>query len=192
MAPFPGLPRWASTRKVKPICIFTEARDSEWQRHQLGLMQVCTLLQTDNHTSTPPLCFFTGRMPFLLPNSIKALKAHYLHFTQPQKKTNTNCCTAALALYLLLFSASYYLHSPRTASGARYRRCACIDMDMLRLWGSGLLRHGLNFSTVWCTVQLISVEDWKHTLMQKVFRVTTFCIKTCFHSFLTLIGQRRN
>jgi len=31
-------------------------------------MQVCTLLQTDNHTSTPPLSFFTGRMPFLLPN----------------------------------------------------------------------------------------------------------------------------
>jgi len=31
-----------------------EARDSEWQWHQLGHMQVCTSLQTDNHTSTPP------------------------------------------------------------------------------------------------------------------------------------------
>jgi len=31
-------------------------------------MQVCTSLQTDNHTSTPPLSFFTGRMPFLPPN----------------------------------------------------------------------------------------------------------------------------
>jgi len=47
---------------------FTEARDSEWQWHQLGHMQVCTLLQTDNHTSTLPLSFFTGRMPFLPPN----------------------------------------------------------------------------------------------------------------------------
>jgi len=28
---------------------FIEARDSEWQWHQLGHMQVCTLLQTDNH-----------------------------------------------------------------------------------------------------------------------------------------------
>ena len=46
---------------------FTEARDSEWQWHQLGHMQVCTSLQTDNHDSTPPL-FFTGRMPFLPPN----------------------------------------------------------------------------------------------------------------------------
>jgi len=34
---------------------FTEARDSEWQWHQLGHMQVCTLLQTDNHASTPRL-----------------------------------------------------------------------------------------------------------------------------------------
>ena len=47
---------------------FTEARDSEWQWHQLGNMQVCTWLQTDNHSSTPPLSFFTGRMPFLPPN----------------------------------------------------------------------------------------------------------------------------
>jgi len=31
---------------------FTEARDSEWQWHQLGHMQVCTSLQTDNHAST--------------------------------------------------------------------------------------------------------------------------------------------
>ena len=37
---------------------FTEARDSEWQWHQLGQMQVCTSLQTDNHGSTPPLSFF--------------------------------------------------------------------------------------------------------------------------------------
>jgi len=51
----PGPPGWASTRKVKPICFFSEAWDSEWQWHQLGHMQVCTSLQTDNHASTPPL-----------------------------------------------------------------------------------------------------------------------------------------
>ena len=56
----------ASTRKVKTNLDFTEATDSEWQWHQLGHMQVCILLQTDNHTSTPP--FFTGRVPFLSPN----------------------------------------------------------------------------------------------------------------------------
>ena len=47
---------------------FTEARGSEWQWHQLGHMQVCISLQTDNHASTQPIKFFTGRMPFLPPN----------------------------------------------------------------------------------------------------------------------------
>jgi len=42
--------------------------NSEWQWHQLGHMQACTSLQTDNNASTQPLTFFTGRMPFLLPN----------------------------------------------------------------------------------------------------------------------------
>jgi len=45
-------------QKGKTNLDFTEARDSEWQCHQLGHMQVCTSLQTDNHTSTPPLSFF--------------------------------------------------------------------------------------------------------------------------------------
>ena len=55
-------------QKGKTNLDLTEARDSEWQWHQLGHMQVCTSLQTDNHANTPPLKFFTGRMPFLPPN----------------------------------------------------------------------------------------------------------------------------
>jgi len=55
-------------QKGKTNLDFTEAKDSEWQWHQLDHMQVCTSLQTDNHTSTPPLKCFTGRMPFLSPN----------------------------------------------------------------------------------------------------------------------------
>ena len=66
---FPGLPGWVGRyQKGKTNLDFTEARDSEWQWHQLGRMQVCTLLQTDNHASTSPLKFFTGQMPFLPPN----------------------------------------------------------------------------------------------------------------------------
>ena len=69
--PFNG-PLSATTRvsryqKGKTNLDFTEARDSEWQWHQLGHMQVCTSLQTDNHASTSPLSF-TDRMPFLPPN----------------------------------------------------------------------------------------------------------------------------
>jgi len=48
-------------QKGKTNLDYTEARDSEWQ---LGHMQVCTLLQTGNHASTPPLSF-TGPAPFL-------------------------------------------------------------------------------------------------------------------------------
>jgi len=55
-------------QKGKTNLDFTEARDSGWQWHQLGHMQVCTSLQTDNHVSTSLLKFFTGRMPFLPPN----------------------------------------------------------------------------------------------------------------------------
>ena len=45
-------------QKGKTNLDFTEARDSEWQWHQLDRMQVGTSLQTDNHTSTPPLSFY--------------------------------------------------------------------------------------------------------------------------------------
>jgi len=37
---------------------FTGARDSEWQWHQLGHMQICVLPQTDNYARTPPLIFY--------------------------------------------------------------------------------------------------------------------------------------
>ena len=62
--PLSGTTQVSRYQKGKTNLDFTEARDSEWQWHQ----QVCTSLQTDNHASTPPLSFFTGRMPFLQPN----------------------------------------------------------------------------------------------------------------------------
>jgi len=69
-------------QKGKTNLDFPEARDSEWQWHQLGYMQVCTPLQTDNHASTPPLSFLQVRCPSCRPtNSIKALTAaaHDIH-----------------------------------------------------------------------------------------------------------------
>ena len=64
------------THKGKTNLDFTEARESEWQWHQLGHMQVCISLQPDNHTSTPLLSFLEAGCPFCRPtNSIKALKA---------------------------------------------------------------------------------------------------------------------
>ena len=63
--PLSGTTQVSHYQKGKTNLGFTGARDSEWQWHQPGHMQVCTSLQTDNHASTPPLSFFTGRMPFL-------------------------------------------------------------------------------------------------------------------------------
>jgi len=62
-------------QKGKTNLEFTEARDSEWQWHQLGHMQVCTSLQTDSHASTPQLSFLQAGCPSCRPtNSLKALK----------------------------------------------------------------------------------------------------------------------
>ena len=52
--PLSGTTRY---QKGKTNRDFTEARNSEWQWHQLGHMQVSTSLQTENHASTPPLSF---------------------------------------------------------------------------------------------------------------------------------------
>jgi len=65
-----GLPGSASTRKVKTNLNFTEARDSEWQWHH---MQVCTLLQADNHASTPLLSFYR---PDALPATRSTVSKH--------------------------------------------------------------------------------------------------------------------
>ena len=63
-------------RKGKTNLDFTEARDSEWQWHQLGHMQVCTSLQTDNHANTPTTRFLQAGCSSCRPtNSVKALKA---------------------------------------------------------------------------------------------------------------------
>jgi len=54
-------------QKGKTNLDFTEARDSDWQWHQLGRMQVCTSLQTDNHASIPPLIFLQAGCPSCRP-----------------------------------------------------------------------------------------------------------------------------
>jgi len=70
-------------QKGKTNLDFTEARDIEWQWHQLGHMQVCTSLQTNNHASTSPLGFLQAGCPSCRPtNSVKALKAIRLSQTK--------------------------------------------------------------------------------------------------------------
>ena len=65
-------------------------------------MQICTSLQTDNHTSTSLLSFFVGRMPFLPPNQQRQstegmrpaiyLKNSHLNWLDSFDDDITKCC----------------------------------------------------------------------------------------------------
>ena len=110
---------------------FNEARDRKWQWHQLGHMQVCTSLQTDNHTSTPPLSFLQAGCPYCRPtNSVKALKGYSqrVHLKSAatvllrifialistgQKAVKRLCCVCVIRIYALIAVCS--------ASGSRLR-----------------------------------------------------------------------
>ena len=79
-ARFSGTTRVNRYQKGKTNLDFTEASKSEWQWQQLGHMQVCTSLQTDNHASTPPLSFLQAWCPSCRPtNSVKALKTQVMN-----------------------------------------------------------------------------------------------------------------
>ena len=67
-----GTTQVSQYQKGKTNLDFAEATDSEWQCHQLGHMQVCTSLQTDNHANTSPLSFLqAGALPAAQPTASK-------------------------------------------------------------------------------------------------------------------------
>jgi len=77
--PLSGTTQVSWYQKGKTKLDFAEARESEWQWHQLGHMQICISLQTDNHASTPPLSFLKAGCPSYHPtNSVKALKGYLI------------------------------------------------------------------------------------------------------------------
>jgi len=88
-SPLSGTTRLSWYQTGKTNLYFTETRDSEWQWHQLGHMQVCTSLQIDNHASTPPLSFFyrLDALRAAQPTaSKKVLKAGYAGLTKGMGK----------------------------------------------------------------------------------------------------------
>ena len=71
-SPFSRTTQVSRYQKGKTNLDFTEARDSEWQWHQLDRVQVCISLQTDNHASTPPLSFLqAATLPATQPTASK-------------------------------------------------------------------------------------------------------------------------
>jgi len=86
--PFSGTTGMGRYQKGKTNLDFTEARDSEWQWHQQGHMQVCTSLQTDNHASTPP-----SQLLQLFLQNLPACSARDVHHLVPTaKKTKCLIC----------------------------------------------------------------------------------------------------
>jgi len=49
-------------QKGKTNLDFTDARQREWQWHQLGNIHISTSPQTDNHARTPPLSFHRAKI----------------------------------------------------------------------------------------------------------------------------------
>ena len=73
---FPELPRWASTRKVKPIWILLKQETVNGSGISWATCKYAPCSRQTNHTSTPPLCFLQAWCPSCRPtNSVKALKA---------------------------------------------------------------------------------------------------------------------
>ena len=87
LQPFNGLfsrTTWVSQyQKGKTNLDFTGARDSEWQWHQLGHMQVCTSLQTDNHIITVPHHSVSYR-PDALPAAQPTTSKHWRHISHTE------------------------------------------------------------------------------------------------------------
>jgi len=115
-------------QKGKTNLDFTEARESEWQWHQLGHMQVCTALQTDNHASTPPLSFFTGQMPFLPPNQQpQSTEGIMMPWTAKVLSVSTKLLNAQVALYAQAFTWAH--------NGRRHASDNCLPFSMYEIWG---------------------------------------------------------
>ena len=92
--PFSGTTQVSRYQKGKTNLDFTGARDSEWQWHQLGHMQVCSSVQTDNHTNTSLLSFYR---PDALPATQPTVSKHWRHISLTQQSV-TNTPTALDAL----------------------------------------------------------------------------------------------
>ena len=111
--PFSRTTQVSRYQKGKTNLEFTEARDSEWQRHQLGHMQVCISLQTDNHASTPPLSFYRpGALSAAQPTASKHWSHQSTHLYSDEHLLNRHDCKYR------------YGHADWISAPASCRRCS--------------------------------------------------------------------
>ena len=101
IGPLSGTTRVSRYQKGKTNLDFTEARDSEWQWHQLGHMQVCISLRTDNHASTTPLKVFYR--PDALPAAQPTSSKHWRQLLTMKLQANSVWCKT---IYIYLYVSS--------------------------------------------------------------------------------------
>jgi len=148
-------------QKGKTNLDFTEARDSEWQWHQLGHMQVCISLQTDNHAITPPLSFFYR--PDALPAAQPTASKHWRH-----KKTVCNPLAHP--------TWQYHHTNSWIAKLFHLTEGLLCSFKRWRLWREKVVgcHRGLWKEPV------VMWSNWniKQAMSQQVFRVTTLYVNT--------------
>ena len=88
---FPGLPRWASTRKGKSIWILLKHETVSGSGISWAHVQVCTSLQADNHASTSPLSFYRpDALPVTQPTASKHCQSEDTEYTRTGNETVAN------------------------------------------------------------------------------------------------------
>ena len=125
--PFSGTTQVSRYQNGKTNLDFSEPRDSEWQWHRLGHMQLCTLLQTDNHTSTHHSVFYR---PDALPVAQPTASKHWRH-------RGHNLPINLAVRTLGLFSCCHFITVFR--SWQKYLFLLCISFDTRLWWCSGFL-----------------------------------------------------
>jgi len=121
---------------------FTEARDSEWQRHQLGHMQIYTsprqiTMPTSHHS------VFTGWMPFLLPNQQhQSIEGNHNKITR---------CNAAKILHMIPWETLWIvdgIHCPGTRCSSSLGVCHCLGQDATNTT-TCLIVHSIVATRLW-------------------------------------------
>ena len=86
--PFSGTTGVSWYQKGKTNLDFTEARDSEWQWHQLGCMKVCTSLQRNNDANHHSVFYRPDALPATQPTASEHLRQqHWRPWTHDRKIT---------------------------------------------------------------------------------------------------------
>ena len=121
-----------------------KVKEDSWKKNELdkpfqvGHMQVCTSLQTNNHASTTPLSFLQAGCPSCRPtNSVKALKAVKVKRHVKSKKHVSNTVLSVITTYVVYIPRVPVRHGKH---GRIWRRPSRAAVRCFCLWGTARSR----------------------------------------------------